>query len=500
MRYGLAPLALVLGGLLACGPEPPRPRLVLLYATCTLNADFLAPYNPRIDFTPNLRRFAEEAMVFERHDTEAGQSGIAYASLFSGTQADRHQVYRHPVVIDPEVPLVAEIYQAHGYDTYFWNFHLQASPALGFGEGVPPEQRFFAALEPNSREFQAILERLARDPDYRAFVVTNFTFTHSPYATDALDRFLAGSPDPARRRRLPPQTIRSLSTLHSRSHRGLSYNHAETVERLGLSESQVEQMRDAIAVVYASNVFRLDRHFGRVIENIRKRGLLDESLVVFTADHGEVVDRDNAVFPWSHAMQLAPEVLRVPLIVRAPKLGLVPGRYSGVTRSIDVLPTMAGLSSLEVPTGIDGVDLSEALRGEAAAPELESYSHTSVLVGRVFADMGRPLRAHHYAGLQRITPDADVTRIWARVRAGDIVYKRYRFGDGAWQYSAYDLAADPEERDDLFDPQDPEHAAMRRKLDAYWEKLVTSRRDEAGERRLLPDEEENALRSLGYIE
>ena len=91
-------------------------------------------------------------------------------------------------------------------------------------------------------------------------------------------------------------------------------------------------------------------------------------------------------------------------------------------------------------------------------------------------------------------------RIWARVRAGDIVYKRYRFGDGAWQYSAYDLAADPEERDDLFDPQDPEHAAMRRKLDAYWEKLVTSRRDEAGERRLLPDEEENALRSLGYIE
>ncbi len=496
----LLALLLCLGGCVGCAPEPPRPRLVLLYATCTLNADFLSPYNAAIDFTPNLKRFADEGVVFERHNTEAGQSGIAFASLFSGTQADRHQVYRHPVAINPDVRLVAQTYAANGYDTFFWNFHLQASPALGFGKGVPPEQRFFATLEPKQGEFPAILERLARDPDYRAFVVTNFTFTHSPYSTRTLDRFLRDSLDPARRRRMSPERIGELSRIHTRNHRGLSYNHEATAARLQLSDAQLEQMYDALAVVYASAVFRLDRHFGRAIEAIRTRGLLDESLVVFTADHGEVVDRDNAVYPWSHAMQLAPEVLRVPLIVRAPGQGVEPGRYAVVSRSIDVFPTMAGLSSLAIPAGVDGVDLAAPLRGLAPAPELEAYSHTSVLVGRVFRDMNIPKRAHHYRELKRNTPDDDVRRIWARVRVGDRVYKRFRFGDGEWQYSAFDLAVDPDERTDLFDVRDAEHAEMQRKLDAYWEKLVTSYHDEGGERTLLPEQEERALRSLGYIE
>src|SRR3972149_5024982 len=93
----VALLALLL--LLGCrgGDAAHRPRLVVLYAACSLARDQLSPYDPSRRFTPNLRRFAERGLVFRRHVTEAEQSGITYASLFTGCQADCHGVYRPPV-------------------------------------------------------------------------------------------------------------------------------------------------------------------------------------------------------------------------------------------------------------------------------------------------------------------------------------------------------------------------------------------------------------------
>src|SRR5262245_50661845 len=101
--------------LAGCGgervPASDPPRLVVLYATCTLNEGFLGPYVnggvrggtragieglTEIRFTPNLDRLAREGIVFERHQTESAQSGIAFASIFTGTQADVHGIYYHP--------------------------------------------------------------------------------------------------------------------------------------------------------------------------------------------------------------------------------------------------------------------------------------------------------------------------------------------------------------------------------------------------------------------
>lgn len=95
-------LIIVLVATLASGCEesgPPEPRLVLLYAPCTVGKQFLSPWNESIPFTPNLAAFAAKSVVFERHQTETGQSGISYASIFSGSQADHHQVYRHPATL-----------------------------------------------------------------------------------------------------------------------------------------------------------------------------------------------------------------------------------------------------------------------------------------------------------------------------------------------------------------------------------------------------------------
>ena len=57
-----------------------------------------------------LAAFAEESVVFERHHTEAPSSGIAYASILSGGQADHHGVYRHPLRLSPDLILLPEVF------------------------------------------------------------------------------------------------------------------------------------------------------------------------------------------------------------------------------------------------------------------------------------------------------------------------------------------------------------------------------------------------------
>jgi arylsulfatase A-like enzyme len=81
---------------------------------------FLSPYAPEVAFTPALARFAERAVVFTRHHTEAGSSGTAYASLLTGAQADHHGVFQQPAPLRDELDLLPEAYAAHGYETYFW--------------------------------------------------------------------------------------------------------------------------------------------------------------------------------------------------------------------------------------------------------------------------------------------------------------------------------------------------------------------------------------------
>src|SRR5262245_17996968 len=74
----------------ACGRGPggsAKPRLVVLYAPCSLRCGSLEPYDSSIPFTPSLVAFAKDSVVYEKHDTEKPESGIAYASLFTGSQA-----------------------------------------------------------------------------------------------------------------------------------------------------------------------------------------------------------------------------------------------------------------------------------------------------------------------------------------------------------------------------------------------------------------------------
>lgn len=472
------------------------PRLVVLFAPCTVTTRTLSPYVPGVPYTPHLARFAAQGVVFERHQTEAGSSGIAYASLFSGTQAPRHGVFRHPHAVSRGVKLIGEHFAEAGYEVFYFSRQHMADARFGYARGAAAANRLDEALTRNQPRFLAILEHLRADPDYRAFVYTAFPLTHGPYTGRKLKRFARQYPAEL------PQAIRGdlprLKRLYLDNHFGLSWNTEGTRRRLGLSGEEFSRLTATIDVLYRAGVSLLDRRFGTLVEAIDAAGLRDASLIAFTADHGEVLSRENALFHWSHSLQLAPEVLNVPLIVRAP--GLAPGRVASTTRSIDVMPTLLGLAGLP-PAKADGIDLSAALRAGRPLPSLRAFSHTSVLPRAVVQQMADPEKATDWARVAAIYPDESAQHVSVALREGDAFYVWRRVEGDTWGAEVFDLAADPDVTTNRYDAARAEHVAAFEDLRTYKARLVQAFDAARGAGRVEPPPDEaEALRGLGYIQ
>jgi arylsulfatase A-like enzyme len=510
-----AALLAVLLGASGCdrqaGADGPLPRLVVLYAPCTLNKDFLSPYRPEVPFTPNLGRFASEGIVLERHVTEDGQSGIAFASIYAGVQADRHGVFFHPRELSESLELVSEAFGAQGYEPWFWSGQPMASAKLGYAQGVPPANVFtreipfsphpkalgedvFQEVTANGSELMRVLDGLRADPAKRAFLSINFTITHELYHQYAdLAKVEAFRREfPAWATDLTSDEIASTLALFEERRFGLQFDFPDTARELGLTSADVERLDRVLRLVYAACVQQLDRWFGEFLAKIERAGLAGESLVLFTADHGETFYQEHELFHWTHGGQVTRSDLEVPCIVRG--AGLAPGRFAPVSRSIDVYPTLLGLSGLAVPAGADleGIDLAPALRGKTPAPRLLAYSHTSTLG----EDRLARFRKEKLGLLLSYLPAPDRKHLWVCVRDGDRVWKLRPSAPGIFHTVAFDLAADPTEAHDVFDPGDPVDAARARDLEAYKERLAQARTAESG---LSQKEIMKRLQGIGYV-
>lgn len=463
------------------------PRLVLLYATCSLSRAHLGPYSPEVAFTPALSRFAAEALVFDRHQAEAGQSGPAFAAIVTGTGAAQHGILRHPYFLDESLETITEAFAAAGYDVHTWLDHLMASSVLQYGQGVSGDNVHKGLLEADSPGFVAILDRLAKDPSYKAFVLTTFTVTHSPYAAARLDDFCAAYPGECEIRR-DAEAFERDRKIHRENFLQLAINHQGKIAELGLSAADVAHLAQTTELLYKADVFRLDAMFGAVVTQIDGRGLAPRSLIAFTSDHGEILYRDNALLFWTHGFQLAPEELTTALLIRGP--GVHPGRYGPVTRSIDVFPTLAALSGIAVKLpGDEGADLSAAVLGAAEPPRQLAYSHSALYPGKI----------DDYPFLETLLGKNRHVDLWVAVRDGDRVFKLRRFGDGPFEPVMFDLASDPEERKNLYDPSNAGHQAMRTRLEDYKARVVQGH-ERVQAKRLAHDRAQRALKQLGYVE
>jgi len=193
-----------------------------------------------------------------------------------------------------------------------------------------------------------------------------------------------------------------------------------------------------IVLHYLASISLIDDAVGRLLDALRETGQADETIVLFVADHGE--------FAGGHGLLRKPsihfdETLRVPLVLRAPGVG--PRRAAGLVELVDLYPTLLGLLGVQINPGVQGRDLSAALR--AGQP-----------VGRedIYADMFD--MAPQVAGKASGPYEACLTLRSER-------WKLNVFPDAGPQFGQlFDLHDDPQEARNLY--ADPARAAVRHEL------------------------------------
>jgi len=123
-------------------------------------------------------------------------------------------------------------------------------------------------------------------------------------------------------------------------------------------EDKVEGFRKAAAGYYAM-VANIDHNVGRVLDWLESSGLADNTLVVFFADHGDMLGgqgRFGKTVPYD-------ESIRIPLVLRLPRRVPAGTRYDAPVSGIDIFPTTAGLCGVPVFPEVQGMDQSQAISG-----------------------------------------------------------------------------------------------------------------------------------------
>ena len=323
-----------------------RPPNVVVYVIDTLRADHVGCYGYRRPTTPRIDEFARSAVRFGRAVAQSSWTLPAVASILTGLYPLHHGAIDPDHAIRPDVATLAGVLAARGWTTAGFVTNYLGSDVYGLGRGFQT-YRFYREQGARRRAVylrsDAVLRRvehwLERGPRNPFLLYVHVTDPHFPYVPPprSVRPFWTGPPSPA-----------EIDTLTDRV-RMLHNGQADWGTRPApVSPHDIALLGD----LYDGEIRFADEYFGRLLDALQKRGLLDTTVVVLTSDHGEEFLEHGGV---GHGQTLHAEVVNVPMIIRL--AGAVGGgtQVDRTVQQIDVLPTILDASGVPVPPDLDGL-------------------------------------------------------------------------------------------------------------------------------------------------
>lgn len=481
--------------LLAACADPPRPyRHVVLVSLDTTRADHLGCYESERARTPRLDELARAGAVFLDTTSPAPTTLAAHTSLVTGLAPRSHGVPRNHFVIDDSNRTLAEILRDAGWRTAAFLGSFALDREFGFDQGFEHFDAEFDVLftpggaDQNQRRAEqvtdAALSWARAHADEPLFLFVHYFDPHAPYDPPPPwgERANPGGPASSDADDVERAVVRHQEAALGA---GAAPGQAAVItgglpaELLARAAGRPLPGDEDLARLYAGEVEYLDHHIGRLLDGLGEAGLLDDALVVVTADHGETFwEHADA---WNHGLWVYDTTVRVPLIVRAGDGRGAGRRVDAPVSTLDVLPTLLELLELPVPAEVEGRSLVPALDGSALA------------AATLVSEATQPASAAFEQG-----------RAWAN----DLKPKAVR--DGPWKYvvapylgreELFRVDRDPLEQRNLLgsgDPAaEPERARLRRALER-WVAERSPRPTRRNDAKLLEIRER--LRALGYVE
>ncbi len=314
-------------------PTVQRPNIIL-YVVDTLRADRLSLYGYRHRTSPQLERLAKHAIVFDNAYAAGSYTSPSITALFSSRFPS--EVRGRLAVDGPAQQTLAEVLRAAGYQTAGFQANLLCMPELGYGRGFDRYDRL-GHVEGETRAKVTVANATAlhaaamdwvrqRDPDRPFFLYLQSMDVHFPYQPPApfRDMYVAAAPV-----KPTPEIVEQLKHIVPDSDAAALF---ETLNALS-----PERYDGAVAYV--------DHSLGALFATLERMGLMDDTIVVVTADHGEPLMDRGEMF---HGKSVYEELVRVPLIVWLP--GVRDGaRVPTIVSHLQLAPTLVELAGVTPP-------------------------------------------------------------------------------------------------------------------------------------------------------
>jgi arylsulfatase A-like enzyme len=437
------PGALGCRGAAAPAPEPPPPTpadLLLVVIDC-LRGDALSSAGYARRTTPALDALAGEGTRFTRAFAQASWTRPSLPTLLTGLYPSEHGLLdlgddnaEHAPALDESVTTLAERLAPAGYTSVMFGEQHKLSPRFGLGQGFA---RWEHRTGPARNIETKMVEFTAGSPGQRFFAYLHYLELHWPYC--------------------PPHDLRgTFDDGTSELDLCADWRRLRDEMRTGevrLTEADERRMRAR----YDEELLGVDRELGKLFDQLRQRGVWDETLVVVTADHGEEFGEHGG---WFHGHTLHDELIHVPLIVKPPASWGAPRG-----RTVDALVEQRDLAA----TLLDAAGVGEAPAG------------TGSLLPWVRGKEGpaRPFVVSE--SMEQVTVRTAGWKLIAEKAAGALVL--------------YDLAADPGETRDVAAAHADRVGELRRHLVAWRRGLVPAQRREVD----VDEETRKGLEGLGYV-
>ena len=269
LRNGI--LSVVVLALASCSRAPATPAPgVILISLDTLRADHLGLHGYARDTSPRLDALARESLVFERAFTTAAWTLPAHMSMLTGLHNHQHGVIGLNAALAPGSPLLAERLKTAGWQTIGLYNESPIRPEHGFGRGFDVFRSHLGARQAGEH----LAELLPKLDRRRPF----FLFLH---LFDIHNGPLDEAPGPIYDCP-PPYDERYLADARSRLPQ---ISERELFERAEVDAAAAE----ALTALYDGGIRHVDDTLAGWFEDWNARGLLDGTLLIVTADHGEAL-------------------------------------------------------------------------------------------------------------------------------------------------------------------------------------------------------------------
>ena len=347
---------------------------VIIIAIDTLRANHLGFMGYDRETSPFLDELAEQSIVFENVYTPKALTLPAFASLFTGLHPIHTRVYKNMWPLSEDTHILSEDFQAAGYKTVF----LSASAILQSKYRMNQGFDDYIDCDPHPEEAWSIIEKVhhqTEDLSRPLFLGIHFWEPHSPY--DPLPEYIEMFADPEYEGPMDG----SVEVLD-----------AFTLHQVELKNTDIQHAIDR----YDGEIRFIDDKLRELFDYFEEKGLIDNSIIIITADHGESLG-DNHIFQHRYDTEVE---LHIPLIIHFPgdiDAGL---RIPHLAEITDILPTVMDILGIPVPDDLDGISMFPLFND----PEKE---HRSKLVSLGVDDLGYFLFSE-FDGRTRVRIEAPV--------------------------------------------------------------------------------------------